>query len=79
MEIIPDDSAMFVMFTVVDWPANLNKTEHDDIPQQSILPLSEALDNLWKMISADKFSVEILQQSVKFENFLSVVAPIDST
>jgi len=65
---------MYVMFSMVDWPENLNKTAHDDIPVQSTLPLSDAVDNLWKMVSDNKFTVHLLRQSVStFTSYLLIL------
>lgn len=38
--------------------------EHDDIPQQSTLPLSEAIDKLHNAISSGNFKVNLAQEGV---------------
>jgi len=63
VDIQADESAMYVTFSIVDWPQNLNPSDRDDLPIQSTLPLSEALTKLQGRISSDAFSVEILQLS----------------
>jgi len=30
VDIVPDESAMYVLFSIVDWPANLNKVINFD-------------------------------------------------
>ena len=64
MDIAPDEKAMFVIFSIIDWPKNLDPAGRDDIPATSTRPLGEALDNLGRKISAGEFSVNLVLQSV---------------
>ncbi len=49
--------------------------EHDDIPQQSTLPLSEAIDKLHNAISSGNFKVNLAQEGVssKFDKGFVII------
>ena len=68
MEIKPDESAMYILFSMVDWPSNLNPHEHDDIPQQSTIPLSRAIQNLKSTINQGQFTVKLLKEGVSIDH-----------
>lgn len=73
LDIDRDEGFLYVSFTVVDWPSNLNKThEHWIIPEESTLPLNEALEFLKQNISSDALKIVIPGSEVGLRFYLKL-------
>jgi len=64
-----NEGFLYVSFTIVDWPSYLNKTHDSRIPPESVLPLSEALENLKSNISAEALKIVIPGAEVTLQFF----------